>query len=209
MRLAHAEAVNLLGKYLNTIKRNTPLHANTKTDVLVNAYLLTPWRRVLEKLTGSAASQEIPRILSNLKVHYRIHKCPPPVPILRQLHPVPTTPSHFLQVHLNIILPSTSGSPQWSLYLRLPHQNPVHTSLLPHTCHMPRPSHSSRFTTCTILCKEYRSLSSSLCNFLHSPVTSSLLGPNTLLNTLFANTFNTSKCIDNLIYNYVNNCILR
>jgi len=32
--------------------------------------------------------------------------------------------------------------------------------------------------------KEYRSLSSSLCNFLHSPITSSLLGPNNLLNTL-------------------------
>ena len=31
-------------------------------------------------------------------------------------------------------------------------------------------------------------LSSSLCNFLHSPVTSSLLGPNTLLNALFSNT---------------------
>ena len=44
------------------------------------------------------------------------------------------------------------------------------------------------FTTRTILGKEYRSLSSSLCNFLHSPVTSSLLGPNTLLNTLFSNT---------------------
>jgi hypothetical protein len=29
--------------------------------------------------------------------------------------------------------------------------------------------------------KEYRSLSSSLCNFLHPPVSSSLLGPNTLL----------------------------
>jgi len=26
------------------------------------------------------------------------------------------------------------------------------------------------------------------CNFLHSPVTSSLLGPNTLLNTLFSDT---------------------
>ena len=44
------------------------------------------------------------------------------------------------------------------------------------------------FTTRTILGKEYRSLSSSLCNFLHSPVTSSLLGPNTLLSTLFSNT---------------------
>jgi hypothetical protein len=31
------------------------------------------------------------------------------------------------------------------------------------------------------LVKEYRSFSSSLCNFLHSPVTSSLLGPNFLL----------------------------
>src|SRR5215471_8060313 len=43
-------------------------------------------------------------------------------------------------------------------------------------------------TTRTILGKEYRSFSSSLCNFLYSPVTSSLLGPNTLLNTLFSNT---------------------
>jgi hypothetical protein len=37
--------------------------------------------------------------------------------------------------------------------------------------------------------KEYRSLSSSLCIFLHSPVTSSLLGPNTLLSTAFSNNY--------------------
>ena len=114
-------------------------------------YLLTPWSRVLlEKLTGFAANQEIPRILwNNPTVHYRTHKRPPPVPILSKLHPVPTTPSHFLKIHLNIILPSTSWSPQWALSFRFPHQNLVHTYPFLHTCHMPRPSHSSRLVNYT------------------------------------------------------------
>jgi hypothetical protein len=43
--------------------------------------------------------------------------------------------------------------------------------------------------TRTIFGEEYRPLSSSLRSFLHSPVRSSLLGPNILLSTLFSYTF--------------------
>ena len=46
--------------------------------------------------------------------------------------------------------------------------------------------------TRTILGEQYRSLSSSLCIFLNSSVTSSLLGQNILLRTIFSNTLNVS-----------------
>jgi hypothetical protein len=58
------------------------------------------------------------------------------------------------------------------------------------------------FITRTILGEEYRSLSSSLCNYLHSPVNPSLLGPNILLNTLFTNTLSLWRTIqyNNLLF---------
>ena len=91
-----------------------------------------------------AASQEIPRISRNPKVHYCTHKRLPPVSILGQPNPVHIPTSHFLKIHPNIIHPSTPRSPQWSPSLRFPQQDPIHSPLLTHTRHVPSPSHSKQ-----------------------------------------------------------------
>ena len=63
-----------------------------------------------------AASQEIPGISRNPKVHYRTQKRPPPVSILGQPNPVHIPTSHLLEIHPNIIHSSMPRSPQWSSF---------------------------------------------------------------------------------------------
>ena len=78
----------------------------------IQRYLLTPWCRVLlEKLTGLQLVKKFPAFYGNPKVHYRTHKRPPPVPILGQPNQVHIPTSHLLEIHPNIIHPSTPRSP--------------------------------------------------------------------------------------------------
>ena len=126
----------------------------------------------------SSASKYILHILWTPKIYYYTYKRMPPVPILSHVYPVHASPSHFFRTHFNFIHPSTLKSSNWSLSLKPPHQNhvcPAHLIIL-------------YFITQITFGEQYKSLSSSLCHFLHSPVTSSLLGRIILLNALFSNT---------------------
>ena len=151
--------------------------------------LLTPWCRVLlQKLTGLQLVKKFPafhgtrRFITALtSVHHLSLSWANPI---QSTYPHPTSWRSVLiiSIHLRLGLPSglfPSGFHTKILYAPL-------FSPISATC----PAHLILldFITRTILGEEYRSLSSSLCSLLHSPVTSSLLGPNIHLNTMFSNT---------------------
>ena len=116
-------------------------------------------------------SQEMPRILWNPKVHYRIHKSPPSVPILRHINPVHVP--HLIAwrfiltlfSHLRLGLPNRfipSGLPTNTLYASLPSSKRARY-----------PAHLI-FLNLNTRIMFHRSYSSPLCNLLHFPVTTSL-----------------------------------
>ena len=152
-------------------------------------YLLTPWCRVLlEKLTGLQLVKEFPafhgtrRFITALTSvrHLSLSGASP----IQSMYPHPTSWRSILilSTHLRLGLPNglfPSCFPTKTLYTPL--SLPIRATCQAHLILLD-------FITRTKLGEEYRSFSSSLCILLHSPVTSSLLGPNILLNTIFWNT---------------------
>jgi hypothetical protein len=109
--------------------------------VLSTAYYVKRHRRE-SLLLATLFLNPVTRWRHNPKVYHRVHKSPPPVPIQSQLNPL-HPPASLPKIHSDPILSSMPRSSEWSLYVGLSHQNPVHFSLLSHVCHMPRPPHSS------------------------------------------------------------------
>ena len=136
-----------------------------------------------------AASQEIPRISWNPKVHFRTHKRPPPVSILGQPYPVHIPTSHLLQIQPNIIHPSTPRSPQWSSFPPVSSPRPyTPPSSHPYVPYAQPISFFSILSTAQYWVKSTDHLAPRYAISSISPVTSSLLGANILLNTMFSNT---------------------
>ena len=96
-------------------------------------------------------------------------------------------PSNLSKIRLNIILPSTPGSSKFFPSLRFSHSNAECTSSLPHMCYMSCPSQSSWLDDLNI-CWGVQSIKPLVMQSFHYPFTSSLLGPNILLSTLFSKT---------------------
>jgi hypothetical protein len=86
-----------------------------------------------------AATQELPSILWNPKVHYRVYKSPPLFPILSQISPVRTIPSYLRSI-LILSNPYVFVFLVVSFLLAFPPISYVHSSS-PHSCYMLFQSH--------------------------------------------------------------------
>ena len=159
------------------------------TDLLLT-YLITPWSRVLlEKLTGSQLVKKFSAFYGTRMFITALTSTPHlSLSWGTSIHFMPSHPTSWrsifiLSSHLRLGIPSDlfpSGFP--TKILNTPLLSTWRTTCFAHLIILD-------FNTRAILEEEYRSLSSSLCSFLHSPVTSSLLCPNIFLSNLFSNTF--------------------
>lgn len=117
-------------------------------------------------------------LLQNPYIYYCVHKSLPLDPVLRQFSVVQPFMSCFSKTNIDIILIYTP------VYIPFRFSNHYFVSIcnLLHSSYMPHITHLLDFIT---LNNVWHKLQNSFCSFLHSPVSSSPLGPNILNSTLF------------------------
>jgi len=114
----------------------------------------------------SSTSQEIPSILWNSKVHYRIHRHLS-LSWARSIQSM-LPHSSLLKIHFHIVLLSTLRSSKLSVSLRSPHQKPVRTSPVSIHATCPADLIPLGLITRIIFDKVYRAQSCPICSLLHS-----------------------------------------
>jgi hypothetical protein len=60
--------------------------------------------------SSCVTAQEFPNILWNTKIHFRVHKNSPTVPVLTKFNLIHATPSYLSKIHLNNIHTLASSS---------------------------------------------------------------------------------------------------
>jgi hypothetical protein len=108
---------------------------------------------IIHVINISSASEKIPCIVCNFKVHCHIHRNPPFVPVLRQMNQFDAIWSLFFEVNLNVILFSLLWSSKESPSFRFPHQHPVWHFIFPHVFCNPWQSHWPWCVDCKIICQ--------------------------------------------------------
>ena len=143
----------------------------------LGTYLLTTCSRVLlETLTNFQVVRNSPHFME-AEVSLLHSQVPATWPYSEPAWSSPYPTSHFLKIHLNTILPFRPGLPSGFFPSSFPTKT-LYTHMF-FDIHATCPAHLILldFITHTILGEQYRSLRSSLCSFLLSLVTSTLLCP--------------------------------
>jgi len=130
-----------------------------------------------------------PRLSSPCSQHSATCSSPEPYSL------VCTLITDFYRTNFNIIFSSAPRSSTWPHSLTFPHQNPICTFPLPHTCHLSLSSHYSLFYHQTMLGEGYEPWHSSWCCFLHCPISSFIL-----VSHIFISTDTCSAYIRSLIW---------